>query len=156
MARPFVPPDFDPPTELRSARFRLEPLGPEHNQRDHDAWMSSIAHIHGTPGYDDDPTNEDRWPIPMTLEENHADLERHARDFAERTGFTYTVLEEATGDVIGCVYLYPATDDAHDVKIRSWVRVSHASFDRGVWEAVGAWVASVRWPFERPDYAARG
>lgn len=155
MARPFVAPDFEPPAGLRTERFRLEPLGPEHNQRDHDAWMSSIAHIHDTPGYDDDPTNEDRWPVPMTLEENRADLERHARDFAERTGFTYTVLDDATGDVIGCVYLYPATDEAHDVKIQSWVRVSHASLDREVWEAVGAWVASEVWPFERPDYAER-
>jgi hypothetical protein len=26
----------------------------------------------------------------MALEENRADLERHARDFAARAGFTYT------------------------------------------------------------------
>jgi len=35
---------------------------------------------------------------------NLGDLERHARDFAERRGFTYTVL--GAGEVIGCVYIY--------------------------------------------------
>ncbi len=43
----------------------------------------------------------------MSLEENLVDLERHARDFVDRTGFTYTVLDP-DDDVIGCVYLYPA------------------------------------------------
>ena len=37
----------------------------------------------------------------MSLEENLGDLERHARDFDERMGFTYTVLD-AGDDVVGC------------------------------------------------------
>jgi hypothetical protein len=40
-------------------------------------------------------------------------------DFAERTGFTYAVLD-AADDVVGCVYLYPAEDGEHDVHVRSW------------------------------------
>ena len=43
----------------------------------------------------------------MSLAENLRDLERHAQDFAERRGFTYTVLSTGTGEVIGCVYIYP-------------------------------------------------
>ena len=43
----------------------------------------------------------------MTPDENRADLERHAEDFRNRTGFTYTVLDPASRDVIGCVYIYP-------------------------------------------------
>jgi hypothetical protein len=46
----------------------LEPLGPEHNEDDHEAWSSSIEHIRATPGFLDG-----RWPSPMTLEENRAD-----------------------------------------------------------------------------------
>ena len=99
----FVPADFEPPAGLVTERFVLEPLGPEHNESDHEAWSSSIEHIRATPGFDD------RWPRPMTLEENLDDLERHARDFADRTGFTYTVLDPATRAVIGCVYIYPDT-----------------------------------------------
>jgi hypothetical protein len=45
----------------------------------------------------------------MTPEENRADLERHARDFAARSGFTYTVLDPSDRDVIGCVCIYPDT-----------------------------------------------
>ena len=50
----------------------------------------------------------------MSLDENLVDLERHARDFAERGGFTYSVLDPE-GDVIGCVYIYPAETTTHDV-----------------------------------------
>ncbi len=41
----------------------------------------------------------------MTPEQNLADLRRHAEDFAQRSGFTYTVLESGSGRVIGCVYI---------------------------------------------------
>ena len=44
----------------------------------------------------------------MSLADNLRDLENHARDFAERRGFTYTVLATDTTDVIGCVYIYPS------------------------------------------------
>jgi len=81
----FVPVGFDPPTSLVTDRFRLEPLGPRHNEADHAAWTSSIEHIRATPGYPDDD-----WPPRggMSLEENLADLRRHAVDFTEGTGFT--------------------------------------------------------------------
>ena len=49
----FVPADFEPPTSLVTDRFRLEPLGPQHNDADHAAWTSSIEHIRATPGYPD-------------------------------------------------------------------------------------------------------
>ena len=87
----------------------------------------------------------------MSLEENLGDLERHARDFAERTGFTYTVLD-SDDDVIGCVYVYPARDDEHDVHVQSWVRESRAELDTPLRSAVADWLAG-EWPFERPLYA---
>ena len=86
----------------------------------------------------------------MSSEENRSDLERHARDFAERTGFTYTVLDEAD-DVIGCVYVYPARDDVHDASVQSWVRASQAGLDEPLRRAVAEWLVA-RWPFERPLY----
>jgi len=41
----FVPPDFDVPRGLETSEFVLEPLGPEHNELDYDAWTSSMEHI---------------------------------------------------------------------------------------------------------------
>ena len=143
----FVPDGFDPPLELTAGSFRLEPLGPQHNERDYAAWTSSREHIRRSPGFADGT-----WPHEMSPDENLADLERHARDFADRSGFTYTVLD-ASDDVVGCVYIYPARDDSHDAKVLSWVRESEAAHDDAVREAVADWLTSDAWPFEHPVYA---
>src|SRR5262249_53578393 len=92
----FVPPDFEVPHGLETSGFLLEPLGPEHNEMDYDAWTSSTAHIAATPGFPDGS-----WPREMTRDENWADLQRHADDFHARKGFTYTVLDPDNRDVIG-------------------------------------------------------
>ena len=72
MTTSFVPPDFDPPLTFDGPGFHLEPLGAEHNERDHEAWMSSIDHIRVTPGME-----KWDWPAPMTLEENMAEALRY-------------------------------------------------------------------------------
>ncbi len=140
----FVPVGFIPPAGLATAAFRLEPLGPQHNRRDHAAWMSSIDHIHATPGW---AGRKDPWPYPMTPDRNLADIEMHARHFRQRAGFTYSVLDPATEDVIGCVYIYPR--GAH-----SWVRTSHAGLDGPLRRAVADWLAGDEWPFGEPSTRA--
>ena len=145
----FVPHDFDVPRGLVTPEFALEPLGPEHNEQDYDAWTSSMEHIRSTPGYPDGT-----WPRAMTLEQNRADLERHADDFRNRKGFTYTVLDPASREVIGCVYIYPWRDDEYDASALSWVRASRAELDVPLWRAVSEWLAS-DWPFETVEYAPR-
>ena len=90
----------------------------------------------------------------MSPEENAADLARHARDFADRAGFTYTVLDPATSDVIGCVYLYPPERGGYDADVRSWVRADRAELDKPLAELVSGWLAR-DWPFTNPDYAPR-
>src|SRR6185295_11014803 len=66
----FVPSDFEVPRRLETPQFVLEPLGPEHNDQDYDAWTSSVDHIRATPGWEDST-----WPRQMTPDENRADLE---------------------------------------------------------------------------------
>jgi hypothetical protein len=90
----------------------------------------------------------------MSLEENADDLARHSRDFADRTGFTYTVLDPVSGDVIGCVYFYPPRRGGYDVNVLSWVRADHAALDKPLHDLVRTWLAEA-WPFEKPDYAER-
>jgi RimJ/RimL family protein N-acetyltransferase len=137
----FVPPDFDVPLRLETSEFVLEPLGPEHNEQDYDAWTSSMQHIKRTPGF-----SKGSWPREMTSEQNRGDLQRHADDFRNRTGFTYTVLDPTSRDVIGCVYIYPVRDGDDDASVLSWVRESHAHLDVPLWRAVSEWLAS-DWPF---------
>ena len=91
-----VPDDFEVSLRFESPQLILEPLGPEHNERDHDAWSSSIDHIRATHGF-----VGHRWPQPMSLAENLTDLEEHRAEFDARTAFAYSVLDPQTDDVIG-------------------------------------------------------
>jgi hypothetical protein len=145
-----VPADFVVPTELVTDLFRLEPLGPEHNERDLAAWTSSIEHIRATPGYPDGD-----WPplAGMSPEENLADLRRHATDFEDRRGFTYTVLD-AGDDVIGCLYVYPDPTGEAAAEVQSWVRADHADLDVVLHQEVSDWLAET-WPFDAVRYASR-
>jgi hypothetical protein len=153
----FVPEDFSVPDGLTAAEFRLAPLGPQHNDADYAAWTGSIDHIRATPGFPDG-----RWPHPMSLSDNLRDLERHAHDFAARRGFTYTVLGTGAGDVIGCVYIYPARghepgDEAEGQRhavVQSWVRADCAALDPVLHDAVLAWLER-DWPFDSIEYAPR-
>jgi hypothetical protein len=155
---PFVPASFTVPDGLTTGDFRLAPLGPQHNESDYAAWTASTDHIRATPGF-----AGRRWPHEMSLDDNLHDLEEHARDFAGRRGFTYTVLSTGTstdGDVIGCVYIYPphgqvpGGDGARRADVRSWVRADHAALDPALHDVVLAWLER-DWPFDSIDYAPR-
>jgi hypothetical protein len=155
---PLVPDDFEVPRELRTAQFRLEPLGPQHNAADHAAWMSSIRHIQSTPGF-----AGHGWPTDegFSAEENLADLVQHDDEFERRVAFAYTVLSPDTGleevaepDVIGCLYLNPGQRQG-SVDVRSWVRADVASttdLDGVLRQAVREWLAR-SWPFDEVTYA---
>jgi len=157
MSRPFVPAGFTPPAELvlPDLGVRLEPLGPEHADADYAAWTSSVPHIRASPGW-----AGSSWPRPMTWQHNHDDLVRHRADFDARTGFAYTVLDTGSGEVVGCVYLYPLSapsgggfDGAVDaepgvVDLRLWSRADRAGLDGPLALAVLAWVEAA-WPFQR-------
>ena len=148
--RPFVPREFAVPRELVTAEFRLEPLGPQHNARDYEAWTSSMEHIRGTPGF-----AGWSWPKEMTPEQNLGDLRRHADDFARRAG-EHRVGEPGPGDrVVGCVYIYPAKEGEPGAgDVHSWVRADRAELDVPLHDAVSAWLAGA-WPFTVIHYAPR-
>ena len=157
----FVPADFAVPDGLTAGEFRLEPLGPQHNAADYAAWTASIGHIQATPGF-----AGKSWPHEMSLAENLRDLERHALDFTERRGFTYTVLGAGTGTgagaVIGCVYIYPQRGDSQGgaspggqrADVSSWVRADRAELDPVLYHSVRAWLER-DWPFRSIEYALR-
>jgi hypothetical protein len=133
---------FSVPELLEAKDFRFELLGPDHNEADYAAWMSSIEHIRATPGFDAG------WPPAggMSLAENLADLQRHADHSARRLDFAYSVIETATEDVVGCVYFKPSSTASGEVVASSWVRADRADLDRSVTDVVGAWLLEA-WPF---------
>lgn len=140
---PFVPDDFPVPRNRTFSTFRLEALGPEHNVRDHATWSSSMEHIHRTPGFEHHP-----WPIPMTLEENLENMDMHAREFDERTSFTWSILELDSDEVIGCVYLYPEKPPVPGRgRFRSWVSEAHAARDEQIRGELRDWFTT-EWPLD--------
>ena len=145
---PLVPDDFDVPRVLRSAQFRLEPLGPQHNVADLNAWTTSVDHIRATPGFEGRS-----WPPDggLSAEGNLVDLVRHADEFDRRVAFAYTVLRPEDDDVIGCLYLDPGPR-AGSVDVRSWVRADTADLDPVLRREVRQWLTDV-WPFAEVAYA---
>lgn len=141
----FVPDGFAVPQSFDGPGFLLEPLGAVHNERDYEAWTTSFDHIKATPGF----VGGD-WPHEMSLEENLSDLVRHATDFENRTGFTYSILDG--DDVIGCLYIYPSK--SADASVRSWVRASRPAMDVVTWQAISAWLEA-DWPFTTVEYGSR-
>ncbi len=140
--RPLVPVEFDVPNPPDHARFQFEPLGPEHNAGDLDAWSSSIDHIHATPGFR--PLG---WPDrAYTLEENLADLEMHRDHHRRRIDFAWTVLDPVNpAVVIGCVYLKPDLSGVANAEASSWVRADRAELDGDLREHLRPWFATM-WP----------
>ncbi|KQY03908.1 twin-arginine translocation pathway signal protein [Mycobacterium sp. Root135] len=145
---PLVPDDFDVPRVLQSARFRLEPLGPQHNAADLNAWTTSVDHIRATPGFEGRS-----WPPDggLSAEGNLVDLVRHADEFDRRVAFAYTVLRPEDDDVIGCLYLDPGPRPG-SVDVRSWVRADIADLDPVLRREVRQWLTEL-WPFDEVAYA---
>ena len=145
---PLVPDDFDVPRVLQSARFRLEPLGPQHNAADLNAWTTSVDHIRATPGFEGRS-----WPPDggLSAEGNLVDLVRHADEFDRRLAFAYTVLRPEDDDVIGCLYLDPGPRPG-SVDVRSWVRADIADLDPVLRREVRQWLTEL-WPFDEVVYA---
>jgi len=147
----------DLPAPPSDDRLALAPLAPEHNERDHAAWMSSIDHIRATPGFGAGDWGTDSWPFEMPLEQNLSDLEMHWGEFERGEAYAYTVLDPVTDDVIGCVYVDPddrGDGDAADVMVRSWVRATHADLDEHLAATVDRWLRTC-WPIDRVRWPGR-
>jgi hypothetical protein len=156
MTGTWLPPGFVVPERLVGRSFVLVPLGPEHNASDHDAWGSSIDHIRATPGFTPELWGGDDWPVPMSAEQNLADLQMHAREFVQGEAFAYTVLagDGHDGTVIGCVYIDPDITGAADAMVRCWVRADAAELDEVLADTVRRWLAT-EWPFSRVRFPGR-
>ena len=69
--RQIVPESFTVPQNFKTSEFMLEPLTVNNLIKDYDAVMSSVSHLTGLMG------NNDEWPCDLTLEENLIDLGWH-------------------------------------------------------------------------------
>ena len=96
----FYPSDEPVLEMLRTDEFLLRPLRATDVQLDYDAVISSRAQLLRSSG--------GTWPREgFTLEEDLADLERHEREHRERVAFTYTMMNPAETECLGCLYMNP-------------------------------------------------
>ena len=112
--------------------------------------MSSIEHLRSTTGF-----SGGSWPPPggMTLEENLADLRRHADDFT-RAAVTHSPSStQATTTSSAASTCIPRPGD-WDVTVRSWVRADRSGLDAPLADAVARWLVT-DWPWGRVDRCGR-
>ena len=129
MTSPAFRPGTAPPVAPATAEFRLEPLGPHHNEADHAAWTSSIDHIRSTPGSPGGNGATTTGPCPCrprTTSVTWCGM-RTSSPGARRSPTPCSTRPD--GDVIGCVYIDPDDTGAADAMVRSWVRADRAHLD---------------------------
>ncbi len=149
---PLVPDGYSPPRTHRFARFTLEVLTPHYAAQDYAAVITSadaIRHVFG-------PMNG--WPAAdISFAQNLADLERHAREFADRAAFAYALLSPDGERYLGCLYLKPITKPTpFDARAYFWLSTLA---DRGdlaerVLIDVQAWLKTA-WPFRAVVFPGR-
>lgn len=96
----FYPGDAPVPEVLRTDEYLLRPLRATDVQLDYEAVISSRAELLlGSGG---------SWPREgFTLEEDLTDLERHEQEHRDRVAFTYTIMNPAESECLGCLYIGP-------------------------------------------------
>ena len=137
---------FTPPSGYDTQRIHLEPLGAQHAEIDHAAFMSSRDYLKRTLHWGDWPRED------MTVEENTADLQRHWTEFAMREAYAFTVLSPDRTRCLGCVYLNPERigfGDDPSVLLAYWVVESELAnnLDRHLVKSVLEWIRR-DWPFK--------
>lgn len=96
----FYPEDAEVPSRLEADGFVLRPLRAADVDLDYEALMDSRETLR--------VWNQSDWPSDdFTREENLEDLAQHEREHGERSAFTFTVVDPAESECLGCVYLYP-------------------------------------------------
>lgn len=99
----FYPTDASVPEMLQTDEFTLCPLTPEHVELDHAALMTSKEMLRLWSAQPDGGWPEDDFSVADNLK----DMEWHYGDHLARTAFTFTVLNPAEDEVLGCVYIVP-------------------------------------------------
>ena len=147
----FVPGNFNPPTLVETAGFKLVPLGPEVVKADYDAYMSSIDHLQKT------FTRSTRWPTrDLSLADSMRDMEGEQAQFRSHKSFDYSVLSPDGSRELGSVYVSPSPVPGYDAIVRLWV--TKADYDAGFDAELYAWVTNwvkTAWPFRKVAYPGR-
>ena len=145
----FVEKSCKVPEQLETEEFQLRMLSVDDVVDDYDAVMASIDEIKTI-------FPDSVWPVGLTLHENLMDLQRHQREFLERSAFAYTVVSIDETRVLGCVYINPTKKRGYDAEVYLWARESKLGIglDVRLFSAVKSWLKS-EWPFANAAFPGR-
>jgi hypothetical protein len=149
--------DSDIPDGLATDDFVLRPIKADDAEMDYAAVMESRDYLR--------TWEQTGWPADdFTATANREDLEKLERRHASREAFTYTIVNPAGTECLGCVYIVP-TDarwlvnaritpagnrrwDDYDAAVYFWMRASQlaAETDRVLLDALRTWL-SQDWKF---------
>jgi hypothetical protein len=149
---PFDLPQSDVPSGLTTDHLVLRPIVAADAELDYAAVMESREYLRFW--------EQSSWPADdFTVAGNREDLEKLEQRHADGTAFTYTVMDRAGTECLGCVYLMP-TDarsfadaritpsgdhrwEDYRATVYFWVRKSRlaARTDRALLDALRPWLA---------------
>lgn len=126
----------------------LHPLTTRHAELDHAALMDSQEMLRRWSG--------SHWPADdFTVADNRQDLAWHQQEHEAGIAFTYTMLDPAQSECLGCVYIKEnnvpeLAGGDHEAIVRFWVRQTHlaGALDRRLLAALVAWFQEA-WAFSR-------
>jgi hypothetical protein len=158
----FTDPNEPVPAELRTEEFVLRPIVADDAEIDHAAVMETREYLR--------LWEQSTWPEEdFTVEANRKDLVGLEQRHAAHRAFTYTVLDPAGTESLGCVYIFPTSatflakstvtpvgDDEWanvDAVIYFWARLSRmeTGMDERLLAALRAWFTE-KWKFARTVY----
>ena len=149
MTRNFVSVDFVVPTSFEGEHFQLQVLGPDVNELDYEAVMSSKKNLRNI------FAKNDRWPCDkMTAKENNSDLITHLREFNNREAFAFTVLTPEKNKCIGCIYIEPCYRENFDAEVYFWIRDDNLYLESEFYRIVNKWIKD-DWPFANTIWPGR-
>lgn len=156
---PFTNMELGVPEGLTTDDFVLRPIVAADAEMDYAAVMESREYLR--------TWEQTSWPADdFTVAANREDLEKLERRHASHEAFTYTVMNPAGTECLGCVYIMPpdarmfakaritaVTDlqwDDYDAAVYFWVRRSRLAtqMDRVLLDALRTWLAQ-DWRFRR-------
>ena len=151
--------DFDIPEGLATDDFVLRPITTADAEMDYAAVMESRDFL--------ETWEQTGWPeVDFTVAANLEDMLKLERRHASRESFTYTIVNPAGTECLGCVYIMPPDArsfmkaritpvgnrqwDDYDAAVYFWVRKSRLAtgIDRAVLDALRTWL-SQDWKFRR-------
>jgi hypothetical protein len=141
----FLPPEFNVPAVVETARFRLRSITVHDVFKDYDAVMSSREHLWRRFG--------EIWGWPaadLSIEQDIVDLGWHQKEFQLRSSFDYAVMSLDEARLLGCVYIDPPQEAGTDADVWYWARQSELA--TGLEDALRAFVVrwlAREWPFRR-------